>query len=705
MHALLLAVSLSQLIAGAKADPGACWSGFDEDDPATVVCDAVAEQPPDQLVHAVAQRLGVSDAAAATIVETQLRLDAVRNEKEKEIPPDEQSSLDRRLRTALKERGNKLPLLITIGQLLGARIHHEDFADQMLPLLRAEPNATAAIIRVAYCTNHGRDLYTTALQIYRNDPDLLEAMAQEHVLGGAFGPALFGSRGATLRTPFRTLSADVLATHADRQIDQLLSAGRGNEALALFDLLPKDAQARVLQLAGNDNYPDTRLGLAAAAMLKEDEARARAFLKSATPPERDDGAFAADAKIVETSLQPQLTEDVFEVIIADAQGHRTGTMSRLYAALLERGGYPSLAAEVLRDEVQSAGYILGLDITDTDCTALVAAIAADADSMRARARILEPETSEGAPLRRLLEAPRLAYFRELPMPADVAAGAAVLDPGEEKLAGFVYPLRKEQYGSKIVVLGTSQIIDPVGELSPGAYWLLRSHDGGKTWSAHYTGLRIGMPYVAVPKSRLPLLDGDHVHIEVEVQEIDLSTITFPPMQLKAKREQQGIYIDFAWDDLTRDSDSDGVSDLVEERLVLDPHDADTDDDGIRDGDDMLPFVPHTGTLTPMSNVLAAVYNDAADSVEPRTQFVVGARAMFAPLTLPVRTIVLNADEHALYEKKFGPLYGTTIRTFAIDHSGKRAIIELNYTWAGETLLLRKEGDRWIKAGTLTSWVT
>ncbi len=695
MHALILAAALSQLIADAKAQPSFCW-GVEDDEPQKIVCEAVEAQPPAAVVRTVAQRLGVSNEAAAAIAEAQLRIDAIRNERAAELPPDEQSSLDQRLRSALKERGRKLPLLITIGQLLAARSHDEDFVEQLLPLLRAEPNPTTTIIRVANSAGHAQELYTAALEIYRNDPELLEAMAQAHPLGAAFGPALFGPRGVTLRPTFRNFSADVLAKYADRQIDDLFEYGRGAEALALFDLLPKAAQSRL---------NDSRLNLAAAALLAGDEARALAFLKSASPPQEDDRNAAAGMKIVETSLEPRIAGDVFDVIIAAAQGRPSGTMSRLYASLLERGGYPSLAAEVLRDQVQYAGYLLGLELTDTDAVALTAAITKDADAMRARARMLEPETPEGASLRKLIEAPRLTYFRELPMPAEGVSSATVLAPGEGPLAGFVFPLRKEQSGGEIVVLGTSQIIDKVGEVGPGAYWLLRSRDGGKTWSVHYTGLRSGMPYVAVPQSRLALLDGDHVRIEVEVNEIDLDSITFPPVSLRTKHGKSGIYVDFAWDDLTRDSDVDGVTDLVEERLVLDPRDADSDDDGIPDGRDMLPFVPHAGTLTPMSTVLAAVYSEAAESVEPRTNFVVGARAMFAPLKLPIRTIVLTPDEHALYEKKFGPLYGTTIRTFAIDRSGKRAIIELNHTWKGQTILLRKEGDRWVVAEMLSNWIT
>src|SRR4030095_8395640 len=51
--------------------------------------------------------------------------------------------------------------------------------------------------------------------------------------------------------------------------------------------------------------------------------------------------------------------------------------------------------------------------------------------------------------------------------------------------------------------------------------------------------------------------------------------------------------DVAWADLARDTDGDGLTDLLEERIVTDPNAADTDGDGILDGRDPLPQVALT----------------------------------------------------------------------------------------------------------------
>ena len=48
------------------------------------------------------------------------------------------------------------------------------------------------------------------------------------------------------------------------------------------------------------------------------------------------------------------------------------------------------------------------------------------------------------------------------------------------------------------------------------------------------------PYVIVPNAKLPLLDGDTLQLAVDVREIDDASITFPPIGMKAKRQQHGL---------------------------------------------------------------------------------------------------------------------------------------------------------------------
>src|SRR5713226_1490455 len=127
----------------------------------------------------------------------------------------------------------------------------------------------------------------------------------------------------------------------------------------------------------------------------------------------------------------------------------------------------------------------------------------------------------------------------------------------------------------------------------------------------YTGLRIQAPYVVRPASNVPLLAGDRMRVEVIVRELDESSISFPPVALRAKREQEGLMLEIPFADLERDSDGDGLTDLAEERLVTDPYSPDTDGDGLADGSDPIPQVCLSSLTDESAGALGAVFERIA----------------------------------------------------------------------------------------------
>lgn len=144
-------------------------------------------------------------------------------------------------------------------------------------------------------------------------------------------------------------------------------------------------------------------------------------------------------------------------------------------------------------------------------------------------------------------------------------------------------------GKRVVVVARSQALDKRGEFSSG-YVLHFSEDGGKTWGPPlHSGLAAGFPYVLRKESTAPVFDGDVVQLPVDVREIDPSTITFPPVNVRAWRVEEDQLLRIPMASLVRDSDGDGLTDLVEERLVTDPDNADTDGDGVTDADDLQPL--------------------------------------------------------------------------------------------------------------------
>ena len=275
--------------------------------------------------------------------------------------------------------------------------------------------------------------------------------------------------------------------------------------------------------------------------------------------------------LLDETLNPG-KQDPFDLLVDVLAGREWGGGDRdpvssvlwqkVFARYAKREGYQVVGAYVLRLSSNYFGYVL--DPKRSPAPAERAAAAAQNEEVtREIARLEEGApapagTSDvgadrvGATIARLLEAPRLVLFREVPLaPAFKPMGLTEEQEksrAEELLKAFSLPegfapVRAERQGDEAVAIGASQDYDPVGEISRGAYWVIRSHDGGRTWGRPiYTGLRIQSPYVVRRLSNAPLLAGDHLQVEVKVEELDASSITFPPIGLRAKRVQEGLLL-------------------------------------------------------------------------------------------------------------------------------------------------------------------
>ena len=278
----------------------------------------------------------------------------------------------------------------------------------------------------------------------------------------------------------------------------------------------------------------------------------------------------------------------------------------------------------------------------------------------------------------------------------------------------------------------SQDYDPVGEVSSGAYWVLLSSDGGRTWDPPlYTGLRVNQPYVVRAISDLALLADDHLQVEVEIAELDPSRITFPPIALAPKRTAKGLYLDIPLDLLRKDTDGDGLTDLAEERLMTDPQSRDTDGDGLEDGVDPLPTVPlQQGAPSPSTRALAAFLasnwnvsqgaiiegipdvprivccvKDGVRSVNEKTLFLIADRGLLSALNPPGRLVVLTPEEAEAATQKFGPFYPQKLELFVFDRSGRRAYVVWSASWQGGQTLLQEEADGTWTAQARMNWIT
>ncbi len=294
-----------------------------------------------------------------------------------------------------------------------------------------------------------------------------------------------------------------------------------------------------------------------------------------------------------------------------------------------------------------------------------------------------------------------------------------------------WPVRLERIGAEMVALADSQSVDPTGEVSGGGYWLFISKDGKHWGPAIYTGLRIYRPYVVVPKSRLPILsaDGQRVQVEVEIRELDEEKIVFPPICMATKRTRTGLFLEAPIATLERDTDGDGLSDLLEERLMLNPNNRDSDGDGIADGADAMPNVSDADQPSPDAAILKAFFElgeyappgimtggltapgdasipmyDVALRPTDKVLFVEAGGLDFHGLKPNRRIVVLQPDQMEEAVKRFGHFYPLSFGDVLRSADGKKVFFKYTEHWRGGAIHAEFKGGVWVLT-SLGRWVT
>jgi len=339
------------------------------------------------------------------------------------------------------------------------------------------------------------------------------------------------------------------------------------------------------------------------------------------------------------------------------------------------------------------------------------------------------------------EGPLPSRFKELPLPPQYAG-----PPEKEKelpdwikamtpLPDGYQPVRVGRDKNRVAVISVSQNFDPTGEVTAGGYWVHLSEDDGKTWRRPlYTGLADHFPYVVLSASNLPLFDGDTLEVAVDVQELDLSSITYPPIGLRTRREKTGLYLRIPIAELLRDSDGDGIPDIAEEHLLLDPNNADSDGDGIPDGIDPLPNVKQAKQAAPEQQALAAFLerffsihtgaiiqpvdapNDetrlrtAAMGSAPesasadRPIFVSGNPPDFAGLHPDRMMLVYNDADLARLRRLTPDFHAISLSPIIFNRMHDRGYMTWSAGWAGGTVRIYRSESGW-KIQDISHWIT
>jgi hypothetical protein len=324
-------------------------------------------------------------------------------------------------------------------------------------------------------------------------------------------------------------------------------------------------------------------------------------------------------------------------------------------------------------------------------------------------------------------------LRELALPAalrtqrkpDADPDAAIEVRGLEK----VNVVRIDRRGKQWAAISTSSLVDPTGEVGAGGYWLHLSRDAGRTWEPPlYLGLRQFLPYVIPPESKLPLLHGRRLRLEVEVNELDLASISFPPIALRATRNAKHVYIELSLDDLERDQDGDGLTDLLEQKLLTNLAAADTDGDGLSDDVDSFPQVsqraPPYSEAELIEQILgktmgyqqAAVQEgiDTGGTTRPRPPrarqaladitFLVADPALFGGVSVAGHVVVLSEAEARRQQERYGVFYPLRFPSLWINHERKRALLKWSSSWSGGVLFFEKVDGQW-RSREVLRWYT
>lgn len=296
-------------------------------------------------------------------------------------------------------------------------------------------------------------------------------------------------------------------------------------------------------------------------------------------------------------------------------------------------------------------------------------------------------------------------------------------------------VRLDESANERLLIYRDSTYDLPGETGAYGLWFNLSVDS--VWGQPvYLGLQEHFPYLVVPDSQLPLLDGDRLQIEVRVREVDPASITFPPVGLRLLREEDGVVLTASLAELTRDGDADGLADLVERRLDLDATNPDIDGDGLPDGIDPLPQVARDPATPAGRTALAHAilkhmmgYDAAAlvvpvstpgESLEdmivsavgrppvpaPLDTFIVGADpTLFAGLDLPFRLLVYTPEALRALSERGAPFYPPTVTIYS-SLDGRRHYVVWSASWVGGSFIaVCNDGAAACEVEERTNWIT
>jgi hypothetical protein len=718
---------------------------------------ALENQSRDEIIRRVAAQFSLPAASAELATDAVVREAVVRQRSIRDrrpFEPSDSAAITADLLEAARRAPDSLLLLQYLIRYIDRREETSDvrqLAETIAGIVRTgkEPGRTSLeLMATTSSTDYVCPLTEVVRERSPSDPVLLRVLTRS-VWNHALRAALL--EGAALTTGGKDE-----AGLAEARLESLLRIGLAAEAIAMFEALPTEVRALVLD--GSEQpvaYPnagipqsvplqDLRLDLAAAFFLGGQSSRAGELRDSwLRSPHCRHGQPTCEAQsaLLGELLRPAAA-DTFGAVAAalNREAGYPALWARVLAALCLRGNlrpgasrFLQTAADLLRVEritgdklsCIAAWYSEPKARLDRAIDALVASLDADAGRLAERSR-----PPARAVLRSIsgLESPA---FRDRPLPPGFAPIELSDKESYERLKELraIHRIPAEWNLHRVESVGDTRyaIVSRREGAPQGGLWVARSKAGAPWSQPLYLRIRGSSPYSVRPASSLPLVSEDGSQLQIEVDSWEHRE---PPSMILRKPPVQhsGLYLEIPFSAIEKDTDGDGLTDLLEDALGLDPLNSDTDGDGIGDAEDPIPNLAWTPRPSEESRVVAAVIEKwmgwnsmgrvnasgiigrsrrepepddplpGAEVLYRRVHVVVGDPSLFSPMSPSVRLIVVPESE----AKPGKPPYlqgAFRINWVLMNKEGTKALVDWSADWQWGTFEVEKKGDRW--SATLT----
>jgi len=289
-------------------------------------------------------------------------------------------------------------------------------------------------------------------------------------------------------------------------------------------------------------------------------------------------------------------------------------------------------------------------------------------------------------------------------------------------------IKEERFNNKWAILYTDSKYDDFIYGGWG-YWIALSNDAGKTWNKYYTGISENYYYFFKRTSNIPLWK-DSSTLQIESVIVRQITQVSHPIPAEFELIEDGLAVQINIYDIILDSDNDGLTDICEEKMLLNPSYPDTDGDGIND------FVDTNPRFKSKKSSRSFIYETLIDGFNPNKQGVMEIDTIKSsplkksrknqnsfdletvnilvtddPLLQQLNPkkqtlIILTSEEYVKYIEKYPSHFieSNLSPMFKCDNFDDTFLIHTRELTGGSTYLVQKTKNGW-KISVLSSWIS